>query len=409
MSDVFMSYARKDLRKATQLASRLSSLGWNVFSDRRIVTGERWAEVIRKELDSSKCVVVLWSQASVGSRWVKLEANGGLEGKKLIPVRIEAVDLPFEFRDIQTADLSQWDGESHAESFERLVADIGSLLQAEPRVGGLAEKINGSEDDVSRESQESFGKEVDPEAMRHEGAEVESERGTAASRILRNLGPRFIGSNARCLFTIVANPGKFIKQVNHDSVEEFLKMLSYAVFLSVIGLIFSIPSLRSLGVHIETVSFVLLDTIATVVIFVVMGLANFCVSKLLGGTASLKSSVVVTVYMSTVLVLSGFFLIPMSSFMGDVLIKGSSFYEEGMGALGQGGRSAFANGMFLVFVFLASIYWIVIQARAFRALSSFGMIRTWAFGILSYAVMFFLQETIAFPVSAEIYKVFMQR
>lgn len=72
--------------------------------------GRQFDEVIEEALDSAHCVVVLWSNASVSSTWVKTEAAEGMRRKILIPAFIEGVKLPLEFRRVQTADLSKWDG-----------------------------------------------------------------------------------------------------------------------------------------------------------------------------------------------------------------------------------------------------------------------------------------------------------
>ena len=74
MSDIFVSYASADRDRARAVAQALTDQGWAVWWDRTIPPGRQFDEVIEEALDSARCVVVLWSKASVASQWVKTEA-----------------------------------------------------------------------------------------------------------------------------------------------------------------------------------------------------------------------------------------------------------------------------------------------------------------------------------------------
>jgi TIR domain/Elongation factor Tu domain 2 len=84
--------------------------------------------VIEKALNESKCVIVLWSERSVKSRYIRDEATYALEKGKLFPVKIENVEVPFRFRGVQTLRLIGWDGSKHFSEFRRLVADMATIL-----------------------------------------------------------------------------------------------------------------------------------------------------------------------------------------------------------------------------------------------------------------------------------------
>lgn len=111
MSDIFISYASADRERAKLLSTALVNRGWSVWWDRTIPPGMEYAEVIEQALDSSTCVVVLWSTTSVASSWVKTEAAEALQRRILVPALIDGTKIPLEFRRLQAADLSQWHGE----------------------------------------------------------------------------------------------------------------------------------------------------------------------------------------------------------------------------------------------------------------------------------------------------------
>jgi hypothetical protein len=122
MAEIFISYSRKDRDAAQRVASALESVGHSVWWDREIRGGEDFDEVIERELDLAGVVVVLWSKQSATSNWVRSEAAAALERGVLVPVFIEKIKLPLEFRRKHTIDLTTWRGDLHAEEFQ-LICD----------------------------------------------------------------------------------------------------------------------------------------------------------------------------------------------------------------------------------------------------------------------------------------------
>ena len=110
MADIFISYANEDRATARDLAAALENSGWSVFWDRTIPAGQTWHSVISVAIEEARCILVLWSAASIGSAWVVEEADDGRGRGILIPVLIEAVRPPMGFRQIQAANLTVWDG-----------------------------------------------------------------------------------------------------------------------------------------------------------------------------------------------------------------------------------------------------------------------------------------------------------
>jgi hypothetical protein len=128
MADVFISYAREDRDTAQRIAKALEAQQYTVWWDREILAGDQFDEVIERELDLAKSVVVLWSKNSVSSNWVRSEAAAASERNVLIPAFIEEAKLPLEFRRKQTIDLIGWQGDPESPPFESIRLAIASRL-----------------------------------------------------------------------------------------------------------------------------------------------------------------------------------------------------------------------------------------------------------------------------------------
>ena len=132
MSDIFISYAHEDRETARSLAQILDSLGWGVWWDRTILAGEAFDQVIEEALDSARCVIVIWSQHSVASRWVRTEAEEAARRRVLVPVVIDQVKIPLAFRRIQAENMVGWDGSTEFRAFVKLKAAIEQVVGQAP-------------------------------------------------------------------------------------------------------------------------------------------------------------------------------------------------------------------------------------------------------------------------------------
>ncbi|MBI3439551.1 MAG: toll/interleukin-1 receptor domain-containing protein [Proteobacteria bacterium] len=130
MADVFISYSREDRARAEQVARGLSAMGLEAFWDTDIPPGQTWADYIEGKLAQCKAVVVLWSEHSTKSQWVREEARMGRDKSKLIPAMLEASPPPFGFGEVQAADLSAWRGEPNHPEWARLSAAVRNAVGA---------------------------------------------------------------------------------------------------------------------------------------------------------------------------------------------------------------------------------------------------------------------------------------
>jgi hypothetical protein len=143
MSDIFISYAREDRERAKALADVFEAHHWSVFWDRDIPPGRKFSDVIAEELASAKAIVVLWSAAAVASDWVKDEAQEGANRGLLIPALIDTSAIPFGFRQIQTADLSDWGGDGSHPELQSLVGSVARVIVQPPPLAGPVASLRG--------------------------------------------------------------------------------------------------------------------------------------------------------------------------------------------------------------------------------------------------------------------------
>ena len=129
MADIFVSYYNRDRKRVAPVVGLLEAQGWTVWWDTSLKAGERWDDVIERELAKARCVVVCWSPGAVASHWVRSEAHAGHERGILVPLFLEKVTLPVGFALIQTKDVSKWRGKHDAPEAKAIVEAVSTVLK----------------------------------------------------------------------------------------------------------------------------------------------------------------------------------------------------------------------------------------------------------------------------------------
>ena len=144
MARIFLSYARDDVDAARQLAGCVSDAGHDVWWDRHLHGGSRFATEIEQALKDAEAVVVLWSVHSLGSAWVQDEAAEGRDSGRLVPVSLGSAKPPLGFRQFQTIDLGGWDGSGAPEALDDLLEAIARTCGSAARTesGGRPDKAS---------------------------------------------------------------------------------------------------------------------------------------------------------------------------------------------------------------------------------------------------------------------------
>src|SRR5262249_42866561 len=137
MADIFVSYAKTDRPLASKLVAMLEAEGWTVWWDTSLAIGDDFRNEIMTELGRARAVIVIWTDASIKSDWVRSEAGRAQADRKLIPVKLEHLtykDLPPPFDVLHTENGSEDD---------KIRAAVGAQVAkpaAEPSAGAVLTK-----------------------------------------------------------------------------------------------------------------------------------------------------------------------------------------------------------------------------------------------------------------------------
>lgn len=127
---VFVSYTRTDLAMAKPVIEALQAEGLSVWWDGLLAGGDAFAKTTETALETADAVVVLWSERSVQSHWVRDEATRGRDRGRMVPVSIDGTMPPLGFRQIQYIDLTHWRGKRAAPEFAELLHAITATASA---------------------------------------------------------------------------------------------------------------------------------------------------------------------------------------------------------------------------------------------------------------------------------------
>jgi TolB-like protein/Tfp pilus assembly protein PilF len=123
MSDVFVSYKAEDRRRVEPLVEGLQADGLSVWWDAHIGGGDSWREKIEGELESARCVIVVWSKRSIGSegRFVRDEASRAQRRGVYLPVLIDRIEPPLGFGETQAVPLYGWKGDRTSPRYQAIL------------------------------------------------------------------------------------------------------------------------------------------------------------------------------------------------------------------------------------------------------------------------------------------------
>ena len=130
MSDVFVSYKAEDRRRVKPLVDALEADGFSVWWDEQIGGGAAWRHEIETQLNAARCVIVVWSRRSIGPKghFVRDEAARAQRRHAYLPVRIDKVDPPLGFGEIQAIPIVRWKGDRSDPRYQAVLAAARAIV-----------------------------------------------------------------------------------------------------------------------------------------------------------------------------------------------------------------------------------------------------------------------------------------
>jgi len=126
---IFVSYAHANADKVYPIIARLHEMGYRLWYDEGILSGEEWPKVLGDHLVRSWCMLLFLSPEAVASEWVHKEIHAAIEKKiKLIGTFLTDTALPSSlFLQLSNVQMLLYDDEAY---WERLCRGIpGKILR----------------------------------------------------------------------------------------------------------------------------------------------------------------------------------------------------------------------------------------------------------------------------------------
>ena len=130
MAQIFISYSRSDRRRTKKIATRLRR-GFSVFFDADLRGGQKWWEVILKQIEECEVFVFFISPRSIRSPYCQAELDEAERlHKQVLPVLVDSrAHVPARLSHIQAVDMT---GRITTDKYVNLITDIVHLLNSIP-------------------------------------------------------------------------------------------------------------------------------------------------------------------------------------------------------------------------------------------------------------------------------------
>ena len=142
MADVFISYSREDEAIARRVAKALGAAQLGVWWDADLPAHRNYSEIIERNLQEARAVVVLWSKTATKSQWVRAEADFARNAGKLVQAQVDGTMPPLPFNQIQCANLKAWRGSQSHPGWAKLKASVDALVSGEEPTSNIAPKLS---------------------------------------------------------------------------------------------------------------------------------------------------------------------------------------------------------------------------------------------------------------------------
>ncbi len=149
--ELFISYSSDDLKKIIPIVSLLRVGGHVPWFDEKLVAGQDWKQTLKEAIVRSDAFIYMITPQSLASEWCRWELNNAvLLNKPIIPILVEAAELPGYLSHLQYADFTR---KSDNEAIAKLLGGLGEITQIIPKENVPAAADNPSGEPAHRVSQ----------------------------------------------------------------------------------------------------------------------------------------------------------------------------------------------------------------------------------------------------------------
>lgn len=128
--DIFLSYSRKDELRIAELAASLKKIGYRVWWDNDLASGDAFYQKVSDSLQQTKCVIALITEASMKSAWVRKEFEVAQKTEKLILITVgEPKDAASLFVPAAFLSVSDFDSLLSDRNFHALCREVNKYCR----------------------------------------------------------------------------------------------------------------------------------------------------------------------------------------------------------------------------------------------------------------------------------------
>ncbi len=128
-ADIFLSYSREDRDQVLPLIRALEAAGYTIWWDGLLEAGTVFLKTTEQALEEARAVLVVWTETSIDSHWVRDEATTERDNGTLVPVTLDGAIPPLGFRQFQVIDLSNWKNRQDFPEFRKILDKVASLTE----------------------------------------------------------------------------------------------------------------------------------------------------------------------------------------------------------------------------------------------------------------------------------------
>ena len=129
-------------------------------------------------------------------------------------------------------------------------------------------------------------------------------------------------------YALIITPNNFLNSLKHDTTDELLNASKFSFFIIIINLSIISPLYRTMGIKIESTSYLLTHTILTFSIWMLYAIIFHLIAKVFRGTALLQSTMCIFLYLSAFFPIIRILSLPITKLSMDMIVSNNPIQFE---------------------------------------------------------------------------------